>query len=128
MVLLFCGDIMKKKNVFLWIIMFLMLVQTINVSAASCSDTFSPKFMETLRNNFFRPVKIVAPILLLLFTSFDFAKAVFNDNKDGLNKAMQNFLKRAIATLVVFFAPNIIELILSFINTRNMNACLNSIK
>ena len=119
---------MKKKNIILLIIMILMLIQTVNVSAASCSDTFSPKFMEMLRNNFFRPIKIIAPILLLLFTSFDFAKAVFSDNKDGLNKAMQSFLKRAIATLVVFFAPNIIELILSFINTRNMNACLNSLK
>ncbi len=118
---------MKKKNLFLIVIFGLMIFSTINVYAASCSETFSPKFMDMLKNNVFRPIKIVAPILLLLFTSFDFAKAVFSDNKDGINKAMTNFLKRAIATLVVFFAPDIIELILSFINTRNMDACLRSL-
>ena len=116
---------MKKKNVFLFIMLILMLFSTINVYAASCTDTFSPKFMDMLRNNVFKPIKIVAPILLLVFTSLDFAKAVFSDNKDGINKAVSRFLKRAVATLVIFFAPNIIELILSFINTRNMNACLN---
>ena len=103
-----------------------MLFSTINVYAESCTDTFSPKFLDMLRNNVFKPVKIVAPILLLVFTSLDFAQAVFNDKKDGINKAMNNFLKRAVATLIVFFAPNIIELILSFINTRNMDACLRS--
>lgn len=118
---------MKKEKIFLFIMMILMLFSTINVYAASCSDTFSPKFMEMLRNNVFKPIKIIAPILLLVFTSFDFAKAVFSDNKDGISKAMTRFLKRAVATLVVFFAPNIIELILSFINTRNMDACLNSL-
>ena len=103
------------------------MFSTINVYASSCTETFTPQFLDTLRNNVFRPIKIVAPILLLVFTSLDFAKAVFSDNKDGINKAMNNFLKRAVATLVVFFAPNIIELILSFINTRNMDACLRSL-
>ena len=116
---------MKKKM--FWIMIIVLLFSTVNVYAASCSDTFSPKFMEMLKNNVFRPIKIVAPILLLLFTSFDFAKAVFSDSKDGINKAVSRFLKRAIATLIVFFAPDIIELILSLINTRNMDACLKGL-
>ena len=108
--------------------MAFMILSTINVYATSCSEVINPKLIAMLKNNVFKPIKIVTPILLLLFTTLDFAKAVFNDNKDALNKAISNFGKRAVATLVVFFAPDIINLILEFINTRSMNACLNNLK
>ena len=66
------------------------------------------------------PVSIVAmivvPILLLLLTSIDFAKVVFSDNKDGMKKAKDNFVKRAVAVLIVFFAPMIIELIMKLVD------------
>ena len=116
---------MKKKNILLLIITVMIVFSTINVFAASCQEVIGAELMEKIRNNVFKPIKIIAPVLLLVFTTIDFAKAVFSDNKDGINKALNNFLKRAIATLVVFFAPDIIELIISFINSRNMDACLN---
>ena len=121
---------MKKKNYIMLFIMFMICFYTIGVNAANtygCQELFGQEFLTALRDYVFTPIKVIAPILLLVFTTLDFAKIVFSDNKDGLSKAGTRFLKSAIAVLIVFFAPNIIELILSFINSRNMDACLKSL-
>ena len=73
-------------------------------------------------------IRIAVPILLILLTSFDFAKVVFGDNKDGLNKAKNNFLKRAVAVLIIFFAPYIIGLILDLVNEASVKSCVEEMK
>ena len=104
---------MKKNN--LLIIAMFILLSNVNAYAVECNEILGAGLTATIRDNFFTPLKIIAPILLLVFTTMDFVKVVFSDNKDGLNKAGKNFVKRAVATLIVFFAPNIIAFILGFI-------------
>ena len=58
-------------------------------------------------------IKILAPILLILFGSLDFAKAVLANDDAALKKATGNFAKRAIAAAVVFFVPFLVNLLLS---------------
>ncbi len=58
-------------------------------------------------------VKIIAPVMLILFGSIDYAKAVIANDNDALKKATNNFVKRAIAAVAIFFLPFIINLILS---------------
>ena len=57
---------------------------------------------------------VVAPILLILFGSLDFAKATVASDPAALKKASTNFAKRVAATLLLFLTPTIINLILSF--------------
>ena len=58
-------------------------------------------------------VRIIVPIALIAMTSLDVAKKVINpDDKDGQKKIML----RAIAALVVFLTPTIIELTLKVID------------
>lgn len=57
-------------------------------------------------------IKILAPILLILFGSLDFAKAVLANDDAALKKASSNFIKRAIAAVGVFFVPFIVNLLL----------------
>lgn len=64
-------------------------------------------------NTIFDWIKIIAPILLIVFGSIDFGSAVLQDNQDALKKAASKFVKRAIATVAIFFLPLIINLILS---------------
>ena len=87
-----------------------------NVYAETCESLLGDGLYKTIRDDVLKPLRIVAPILLLIFTSLDFAKGVFSDKKDGQTKAWQNFLKRGAATLLVFFAPNIIDFILGLID------------
>ena len=57
------------------------------------------------------PLKILAIVLFLVFTSLEYAKVVFS--ADGsFKKANENSLKRFIGLLLLFFAPNIINMII----------------
>ncbi len=98
------------------IIFLLIIVSTLTVYADNCYDIFGSGLMEIIKDDVLVPLKIIAPILLLVFTSIDFAKNVFSSNKEGMQKALQNFLKRAVATLLVFFAPDIIDFLLGLVD------------
>ena len=104
---------MKKKNLFLTLIFILSFAFSVN--AESCNAVFSAKFIEEIRG-IFRIIQIAAPSLLLLLTSIDFAKVVFSNDKDGMDKAKNNFLKRVVSTLIIFFAPYIVMLVFDLVN------------
>ena len=79
--------------------------------------------MYMLKNYFFTPVRILTPIILILLTTLDFAKAVFADEKDGMKKAQGNFVKRAVAALIIFLAPTIVSTLLSLADYIQTNDC-----
>lgn len=115
------------KNKMLFIIMFIVLGITITVNAASCEAVFGSKLIDEVKS-IFKIIQIAAPTILVLLTSIDFAKVVFGDSKDGLNKAKDNFLKRAVAVFIIFFAPYIIILIMKLIDDSRIGdaqACVN---
>ena len=74
----------------------------------------------------FTPIRWLTPIILIILTSLDFAKAVFVDEKDGMGKAKSNFGKRAVAALIIFLAPTIVSILLTLVDTANVNSCLNA--
>ena len=116
---------MKKRVMPIFTFLFITLVSIeVNAVTYSCEEIMTTKLMNKIQNYFFGPVKVLAPVLLLVFTSIDFAKAVFaNDDKSGMTKAKNNFLKRSAAALLVFFAPEIIKLILG-LASGDLTACL----
>ena len=120
------GEFMKQKINKIMEFMFTLFV-TISVKAdVNCQQILGTELMHTLQNDVFNPIKIIAPVLLLVLTTVDFAKAIFvNEDKDGITKAKNNFVKRAVAALLVFFAPEILKLILGLAN-GDLTACLGS--
>ena len=99
---------------------------TVNAASASCEGVFGDALINEI-NEVFKFVKIIAPIVFLVLSSLDFAKVVFGDSKDGMNKAKNNFLKRAVATLIIFFAPDIITLIMKLIDDETIKNAANCI-
>lgn len=69
-----------------------------------------------LREHVFMVIWIGVPIILILLTSFDFAKVVFSDDQDGLKNAWKNFRRRALVSVLIFLTPSIIIAIGSLIN------------
>lgn len=59
-------------------------------------------------------IQIVVPILLVIFGSIDFVKAVIAQKDDEIKKGQQTFMKRAIAAIIVFFVVSIVRLVVSF--------------
>lgn len=78
-----------------------------------CSQIFDDDFTNFV-NGVMIVFYIVAPILLILFGSLDYAKAVVASEAEALKKANQRFLKRLAATILIFLAPVITNLIISF--------------
>ena len=122
---------MKKdyKNIFLLTIFVFVLGISIKVSAASvsCTGVFSDEFIDALRDYVYTPIKWATPILLLVLTAFDFAKVVFAGKKEDMDKAKNNFMKRAVAALVIFFAPDIIKLIIDLVQKQSIKSCLDRV-
>ena len=118
------------KNILLIIVFVCVLGISINVFAAnvSCSGVFDPKFLAILNDYVYVPIKWATPILLLLLTSLDFAKVVFDGKKDNMDKAKNNFMKRFVAALIIFFAPDVIKLIVDLVQQNSIKSCLNSFK
>lgn len=116
------------KSVLLIIVFVFVLGISINVFADNldCNGVFGPEFLDALNNYVYVPIKWATPILLLLLTSIDFAKVVFNGKKEDMNKAKNNFLKRAIAALILFFAPDVVRLIVDLVQQNSIKSCLNN--
>ena len=58
-------------------------------------------------------VRIIVPILIILLGSLDFAKAVLASKEDVMRKAQITFFKRLIIGVCVFFAPLLVNVIMS---------------
>lgn len=58
-------------------------------------------------------IRIIAPVLLLIFVAIDFGSAVISQDNDALQKASKKVVPRMIATGLLFFVPTIVRAILS---------------
>lgn len=61
-------------------------------------------------------VRVAAPILLIILTAVDFGQIVISNDKDAMPKAISKAVKRAIAALVIFFIPFLVDLIIKWLN------------
>lgn len=64
-------------------------------------------------------LKIVVPIILVVLGSIDLLKAVTSDDKDMIKKQGLVLGKRALAGIIIFFIPTIIEGILSMLSATS---------
>ena len=125
---------MKKdyKNILLIVLFVLVLGISINVFAVDatdeCSKVVNEEILTVLNDYVYVPIKWATPILLLLLTSIDFSKVVFTGKKEDMVKVKSNFMKRFVAALIVFFAPDVIILIVNLAQQYKVNECLNSFK
>lgn len=100
-----------------------MVIITFSINVyADCGPVAT--FVAQMNKHVYMPIKWGTPLLLLVLTSFDFAKVVFSGDQKGMDKAKNNFLKRSIAALIVFFAPEIITTLATLINNEDISSCL----
>ncbi len=60
-------------------------------------------------------IKIVVPILLIIFGMLDLAKAVIASKEDEIKKAQMTFVKRLIAAVIVFFVVSLVQIVIRFV-------------
>lgn len=119
---------MKKRDLLLIVVFVGIIFVSINVRAAgsdlNCGGLFSAGFVSDLNKYVFKPIKWITPIALLVLTSIDFAGVVFSGDSKGMDKAKNNFMKRAVAALIIFFAPDLLNLVFQIANP-DLSSCLD---
>lgn len=66
-----------------------------------------------------RLVQIIVPIALILFGTFDMAKAVIAGDEKKMKEAQKPFIKRIISAVIVFLIPFIVNLVMNLVTTGN---------
>lgn len=64
----------------------------------------------------FTIIKILIPILIIIFGMIDLFKAVIGSKDDEIKKSIRSLLFRAIAGVVIFFIPTIVHLLFLLID------------
>lgn len=71
-------------------------------------------------------IKIVVPILLIIFGMLDLGKAVVASKEDEIKKGQQTFIKRVISAVIVFFVIQIVQILVNFVSRDNsVSRCFN---
>ncbi len=73
-------------------------------------------------------IKIVVPILLIVFGMIDLAKAVIASKEDEIKKAQNTFIKRLIAAVIVFFVVSLVQIVIRFVagnDEDSVMSCFN---
>lgn len=78
-------------------------------------------------------VKIVIPILLIIFGMIDLGKAVTSNKEDEIKKSTKSLVRRAIAAVVIFFIPTLVGFIMGLIkdytdHEKMYRICLKCVK
>ena len=81
----------------------------------SCVQMFGSDFLQFIDDNVFKLVYIGIPILLILLTTFDFAKVVFVEDKDGMKNATDKLKKRIILAILIYLVPKIVIFLVNYI-------------
>ena len=107
---------MKKKA---WLII-LGLILTINnnvyaLTEETCEEILGESTMEDL-SNIFKYMKILGPILVIAYSTYDYISALVNKDQEEYKKVNKKPVTRLIIVVVLFFLPIILNLLLSFIN------------
>ncbi len=124
-----------KKKVLLSVIIVMMLLYAPTVLAKPIigCDSVLPGVMidekiTSATSTIITIIKIVVPILLVIFGSLDLVKGVIASKDDEIKKGQQIFIKRLIAGALVFFVISIVQLVINFVagsDNENMWSCVN---
>ena len=112
---------MKKKHLYILLFVLGLFVFLNPVMAATTTTTIDNPCGENGVKLALRivgyaifAVKIIVPIVLIIYGTIDVSKAVIN-GADSLQKNLVQFAKRSIAAILVFMAPGIINGIFNLI-------------
>ena len=67
-------------------------------------------------------IQIAVPLLILIFGSIDFLKAVIASKEDEIKKGQQIFIRRLITGIIVFFIFSLVKLFISVVGDSNNKA------
>ena len=77
-------------------------------------------------------IKIVIPLLLIIFGMIDLGKAVIASKDDAIKSSVSSLVKRFIAAIAIFFVPTLVSAVFNMIgitadDTKDYNICVQCV-
>ena len=121
-----------KKKILLLAILLLTIFYVPNVLAANitgCESILPNVAIDTkIPNTVHRiivAIKIVVPVLLVIFGMLDLGKGVIAQKEDEIKKTQQLFVKRLISGAIIFFVISVVQLLVSVVSGDEDNGIMN---
>lgn len=88
------------------------------ISATDCNGLFTEDALDLISEilGYFR---VLGPVLLILFTGVDYGSAILSQDNDNIKKANSKIIKRAIATIGLFFVPTFVQVLINLPGVRD---------
>lgn len=93
-----------------------------------CGSDYIPYAIPQTVKIIYSILKIVTPIIIIVFGMIDFLKAVMAQKEDEIKKGQQTFVKRLIAAVVVFLVVFIVQIVFNLVandNDGNIWGCVD---
>lgn len=122
----------KKKNLF-YIFLFLMgsFIFFNNVSYSfdskyiECGSKVIPGGVVEITRAAKNLLQIILPLVLIIYGSFDFVKAVMAFNANDMKVKQKQFLRRLVAAVLAFFVVTLVEFVIKFVaDTSDYSSCI----
>jgi len=116
---------MKKSNVFRFCVLTLVMISVFytgsvfageNIKGCTILDADIDVKIANTVHSIITVIKIVVPILLIIFGMLDLMKGITAQKEDEIKKGQQIFVKRLIAAAIIFFVVSIVQFLLSFVS------------
>lgn len=90
-----------------------------NKVGSNCNAIFNAE-AESLIVDLLTVIQILGPIILILMTALDFAKAVISQDDKAFSKAGNSVLYRCIATIGLFLVPTFVKILFNIEGVRSI--------
>ena len=87
-----------------------------------------PKIIGDLVHYIYLGIKIVVPILLIIFAMLDLGRAIAAKKEEDIKKYQSSCIKRIITGLLVFLVVVIVEFLLGFVEPESGNSGESPVK
>ncbi len=128
---------MKKIKTLLYIIILYLLKANMVLAAGTVDEGINPDntitgdsncegVLSGLKpdlDNIFRAIKIIGPILVFVYTVYEYAMAIFSKDAEGLKKCNKRLTTRLILMVILVFLPTFINLLLGLLDP-NYKSCV----
>ncbi|MCI6931894.1 MAG: hypothetical protein MR765_01945 [Tenericutes bacterium] len=95
----------------------------IPVANKDCENTLGTNFSKDLQS-IFNVFKIVAPILTLALSTYDFVVSITSKQAEGLQKSAKKFTTRLVLVVLLYLLPTIINVLLELVLPQGGNTCV----
>ena len=85
------------------------------IETKSCKELLGDELIEKIQE-IVNMVRIMIPILLIVFGIIDFGKAIFVSDENEMKKSQSKFIRRLIVAVGFFMVPSILALVLNIAN------------